>query len=389
MTWVNNSNIVNVDTDAYKTAEQKDRQILTQNSKSVGVNPISVNSPGLSTRATQLPTVRTNTTNPGLQTAASGVGDISTMLSGIGYGSRTVGPNDNRELMGATKKGSVAISGGAGALSGAAKGFTSGGIPGAIIGGITGLAGGLFAGKKRKDKAQKELDSMFEQREEEEAAMAKSMRGVAKGYNASRTGKFMSQANSLYGTGGAHIGIARRGGIINAPIEYVIYTNNVTTNRIDIPITAASIKKACKGAEVDLSKPVDNTVVCSKQSGACSLIHKSESPVHHPVFRRGGSIINQKKRNIIPHGVTHEQENSTGINGDKGIPIVKNGQKVFELEKSEWVLNSDTSKDVVNKVYKYLGNPTDDILIDLGKIVQRELLLGTYSYDDQYGHLNH
>ena len=87
--------------------------------------------------------------------------------------------------------------------------------------------------------------------------------------------------------------------------------------------------------------------------------------------------------------MTHEEENSTGINGDKGIPIVKNGEKIFELEKSEWVLNSEVSNGLQKQVYQYLSNPSDDILIDIGRTVRRELLLGTYSYDEEYAHLNH
>ena len=386
----------------YSTAEEVDQRNTTMakvNSQaitdvSVELPTRTIKSQGVDVGTEQVQ--QSDWMNKGGGMALQGVNAGISALSGIGYSTKGSGPNNYRDLMGATKKGAVALAGGAGALSGAAKGAAAGlsfGPIGAAVGAVAGFVGGgiggLLAGKKRKTKAQEEIDAMTAQREEDEKSMQALMNNAAKSYSANRTRSFMQQAQSLYGAGGKHMAIARRGGIVYAPISTLYYTDNIPTKRVDFPITSKAVRKAYKGAKVVIEKETDNAVVCSKEAGVCTLMHKSESPVHQLIFRRGGSLVNKTKRNIIPHGVTHEEENSTGINGDKGIPIVKNGEKIFELEKSEWVLNSEVSNGLQKQVYQYLSNPSDDILIDIGRTVRRELLLGTYSYDEEYAHLNH
>jgi hypothetical protein len=212
------------------------------------------------------------------------------------------------------------------------------------------------------------------------------------GLNATKTSKYMQQAQSLYGASGKTVGIARRGGILYSPVHVTVYSNEVPIKRVNLPITSTQVQKATNGAKVSKSsKPElkDRVMLCSRPDGSCSIRHKSESPFHQPVFRRGGSVVNKLKKNIIPHGVLHEEENKTGVKGDKGIPIVQNGQKIFELERSELVLNADVSKKIQDLVYRYLKNKDDNILLALGKILHKELHLNTYSYDEEYAYLNH
>ena len=272
-------------------------------------------------------------------------------------------------------------------LSGAAAGAAAGSVVpgwGTAIGAVVGGAVGYFKGAKMKKEADKAYDDAMKKRKEEMAIMTRAKNTSLRKYETGKTQHFMAQAESLYGGSGKVVGIARRGGIVYSPIQVVIYDRYKPIQKLDRPFTADMVRKAAKGAKVELEERV---MLCSRADGSCSLRKKSEMGV--PVFRRGGSVVNKMKRNIIPHGVLHEEENNTGVKGDKGIPIVQNGEKMFELERSEWVLNSEISKSVQDKVYKYLKEPSDDLLKEIGGIIQKELHMNTYSYDEDYAHLNH
>ena len=257
---------------------------------------------------------------------------------------------------------------------------------GAGIGALVGAGLGFFKGKKKKKEADAAYDEALVKREEEEKLYAKAKRTSLRGYGASQTANYMAQAESLYGSTGKVIGIARRGGIVYSPVQVLTYDNKTTIKPVDMPITFNLVRKASKGSEVKLA---DHVMLCSRVDNSCEITHKSESPFHYPIFRRGGSIVNKLKVNIIPHGVLHGEENNTGLKGDRGMPIVKDGEKVFELERSEWVLNTDTSVDIKAKVYKYLEKPSDKLLMEIGNIIYGEIKYKTYSYDDDYSHLNH
>jgi len=88
-------------------------------------------------------------------------------------------------------------------------------------------------------------------------------------------------------------------------------------------------------------------------------------------FKAGG------KMNIIPKGKLHKENNNLG-NKDKGIPVVdKNGKKVYELEKEEFVLNAEAS-DKLNKLYaEYQLNPDDKLLLAIGSLMKEEMLGNT------------
>lgn len=92
-----------------------------------------------------------------------------------------------------------------------------------------------------------------------------------------------------------------------------------------------------------------------------------------PVFKAGGTMPS----NIIPKGTLHKENND--IDGkDKGIPVVsKDGTKLFEIEKEEFILNLDSTKMLEDLVGKYNMAEDNALLIDLGKMMYAELLGNT------------
>lgn len=145
---------------------------------------------------------------------------------------------------------------------------------------------------------------------------------------------------------------------------------------------------AKKGAKIDVI-PKDNTIICSTRNNVCKLVHKSVSPFHHPIFRRGGHIVNKYKKNVILDGPSHEEPNDTGHNDDNGLPIVQDGGKVFEVESDELILNTEISHRLEKLTYEYLKTKNKDLLIKMGKIIKKEIESNTYSYSDKYKELNH
>lgn len=314
---------------------------------------------------------------------------ISSPAPSIDMGLSSVGSgwDPNAPMPGANNQGSRTMKG---VQMGMSTGSSIGsmfGPMGSVIGGaagaVAGAVGSLFGKKKRDKKAAEKATDFVNQRRQEEEGIKMSKNAALRNFYSNKTSNYMSQAESLYGGNGKTVGIARRGGILYSPVQVLLYDNNIPLPKVYSSITPEKIRKATKGAKVKLEEKV---ILCSRVDKSCALRKRSE--IDTPVFRRGGSLKNKFKPNIIPHGVYHEEENRTGVKGDKGLPIVQNKEKMFELEKSEWVLNADTSKWVEDLVKKYQKEPSEDILLQLGAKVREEILNKTYSYDEQYAHLN-
>jgi len=161
----------------------------------------------------------------------------------------------------------------------------------------------------------------------------------------------------------------------------------IANNGLAVPAVIRKFRIAKKGSKVTTTK--NNTIICSTRDNMCNLVHKSESPFHHPIFRRGGHIVNKYKKNVILEGPSHDDENDTGHRGDKGLPIVKDGGKIFEVESDELILNADVSKQLEKMTYEYLDIKEVGILIDMGTVFKKEISNNTYSYSDKYKELNH
>lgn len=99
-----------------------------------------------------------------------------------------------------------------------------------------------------------------------------------------------------------------------------------------------------------------------------------------PIFKVGGVM----DANIIPSGNLHRENNK--IDGkDKGIPVVgKDGTKLFEIEKEEFILNLDSTQLLESLVDKYNAKEDSNLLVDIGKMMYFELLGNTKDNTQQF-----
>lgn len=97
-----------------------------------------------------------------------------------------------------------------------------------------------------------------------------------------------------------------------------------------------------------------------------------------PIFKKGGKLTTS----IIAGGKLHKENNNLG-DGDKGIPVINSdGVKVVEVEKEEWIMSAEVTKQVEDMAKNYkLSNKSAD-LEGLGKFVATQLLKNTIDNSD-------
>jgi len=99
-----------------------------------------------------------------------------------------------------------------------------------------------------------------------------------------------------------------------------------------------------------------------------------------PVFEKGGKITDDN--NIIPNGVSHEEENAFGT---KGMPVVKckkdSCEKVYEIESDELIL----TKRVTSNIEKLAKDKDFEAL---GELLVEEITENTHSYSANYDFIN-
>jgi len=118
-----------------------------------------------------------------------------------------------------------------------------------------------------------------------------------------------------------------------------------------------------------------------KKGGKMKLKAKKCACEHKPkpmMFRRGGSL-DLEKSNVIVDGPSHGEFNNTGVKGDKGLPIVKNGHKIAEIESGELIINKESS-DKIQQLRKEAAKGNEKAKEDLGKLLHEELAKNTYDY---------
>jgi hypothetical protein len=96
-----------------------------------------------------------------------------------------------------------------------------------------------------------------------------------------------------------------------------------------------------------------------------------------PMFRSGGELLLE---NVIVDGPSHDETNDTGLKDDKGIPVVKDGVKVAEIESKELVLNEGASQELVSLYKEYQKNPSQTLLNKIAALMDYELKYNTYDY---------
>jgi hypothetical protein len=95
------------------------------------------------------------------------------------------------------------------------------------------------------------------------------------------------------------------------------------------------------------------------------------------MYREGGTL---HLENVIVDGPSHEEENETGVVGDKGIPVVKDGVKIAEIESKELVLNENASDELVGLYKEYQKQPSEELLHKIAALMDYELKHNTYDY---------
>jgi len=119
----------------------------------------------------------------------------------------------------------------------------------------------------------------------------------------------------------------------------------------------------------------------SNQASNSSNIYKTGGKLI-PKFRRGG-VLDLEKENVILGGPSHDDHNKTGIKGDKGLPVVKKGVKVAEIESLELVLNKKSSVEIEKLTKEYKSTGDSKILDKIGKVMKKEINDNTYDYSKE------
>ena len=98
-----------------------------------------------------------------------------------------------------------------------------------------------------------------------------------------------------------------------------------------------------------------------------------------PKFRRGGPL-DLEKENVILDGPSHSDTNRTGVKNDKGLPVVRKGVKVAEIESMELVLNKKSSDKIEKLANTYKKTKDEKVLQEIGTLMESEIKNNTYDY---------
>jgi len=289
-----------------------------------------------------------------------------------------------------------------GALKGASRGFAAGSAIGSLIpipgigtfvGGAIGAGVGAIAGAIGGKKKMKKRKAEEAKAETERLAYNKNIQGIkrreiGKGADIDSYKRLLSAAGQ-YSNGGKIK--FQKGGILKYSTlnvrEGMSYLNSLVEPEEKAP---SKIFRLEKGGTVKL-KPLKVPKIPKKMykkggkvskghSGCgCTSCMKSMKSGGTPKFRRGGKL-DVAKQNVILDGPSHDQKNNTGVAGDKGLPIVKNGEKVAEIESNELVLNADAVKKI-DALKEKIESGDSQAKKDLADLLHKELGENTYDYN--------
>ena len=262
--------------------------------------------------------------------------------------------------------------------------FIGAGI-GAGIGAITGAVVGKKKMKERKK--QEKLDEV-ERKAYNTKIKGIKRREIGKGADIDSYKRLLSAAGQYSNGGKIRF---KKGGILKYSDlnvkESISYLDSLVEPEEKAPSKIFRLKK---GGSVKLKPRKKTNKVTkmykkgggmSKSGGGCGCSSCMKSAKHGgtPKFRRGGKL-DVAKQNVILDGPSHDQKNNTGVAGDKGLPIVKNGEKVAEIESNELVLNAEAVKKI--DVLKTRINSGDsEAKEELAELLHKELGENTYDYN--------
>lgn len=285
-------------------------------------------------------------------------------------------------------------------LRGASKGANIGASIGSFIPGLGTLVGagigagvgsitGLIKGKRKmKERKRQERKDETERKAYNTKIKGIKRREIGKGADIDSYQKLLTAAGQYSNGGKIRF---KKGGILKYSDlnvkESISYLDSLVEPEEKEPSKIFRLKK---GGSVKL-KPLKKTNKVtkmykkgggmSKSGGGCGCSSCMKSAKHGgtPKFRRGGKL-DVAKQNVILDGPSHDQKNNTGVAGDKGLPIVKNGEKVAEIESNELVLNAEASKKI-DVLKRKIKSGDDKAKEELANLLQKELGENTYDYN--------
>ena len=102
-------------------------------------------------------------------------------------------------------------------------------------------------------------------------------------------------------------------------------------------------------------------------------------------YKDGGKLDKVGEVNVIPSGTLHKEKNNLGEK-DKGLPIIdEKGNKMFEVEREELILRLSTTKEVEARVEAYKKTHNVRHLIELGKLLTKEIMTNTHDNSGKFG----
>ena len=280
-----------------------------------------------------------------------------------------------------------------GVLKGAAAGASMGGMIGSVIPGVGNLAGagiGAFFGgvaggiKGSKDrKARKGREAKDEQARNAYNKDLKIMKGQIIGQAEDRA-KYRSLLNSTssYSLGGEIK--FKKGGILKYD-KLNIKSANRYLDSLDVEYkqkggVLKDVSIVGKGDIPKVKKKLGKAKTFKKKSCGGKCACKTCSHEAARIFRRGGKM-DVNKQNVIIDGPSHDDNNNTGVKGDRGLPVVKNGKKVAEIESDELIINADSSK-MIEELRDRIVKGDKKAKEELAELLSKELGENTYDYSN-------
>jgi len=143
---------------------------------------------------------------------------------------------------------------------------------------------------------------------------------------------------------------------------------------------AANIQNADFWKQTQLAR--NGAVIVKKNPKACAMkmgakMKSCGCGCDTKKYRRGGEI-DVKKENVILAGPSHDMNNGLKP-GDKGLPLVRNGVKIAEVESLELVMSAETMKDLENLRARVKAGD-EGAEQELADRLAKELSENTYDY---------
>jgi hypothetical protein len=366
----------------------------------------------------------------GKATGVKGAGGMAAGAAVAGVAGSALS-NNKQEVAGGILKGA-----GTGASVGAAAGSVVpvignvvGGAIGAVVGGI---AGGIMGNKKKKTRLRKESKEELNRQKYNDDLVNMQNQSISQAEDLARYNNIVSTYKQggviTYKTGGlikystldvdkakAYLSTleANRnkesGSLKNTPIVKLQMGGPIENNTTNLMAAAYEMyKKGATPKDIATKFKLDSATIERVMSNIVALNQKNKGTNPNPnnmnttqgvvskfekggpifdftkssveMFRRGGPI-DVKKQNVIIDGPSHDEKNNTGVAKDKGLPVVKNGEKVAEIESKELVINAEAAKKIVDLSSK--AKTDEGAKKELAALLEDELGNNTYDYNKE------